>query len=71
MDSVLALHPAAPASILGVPKKFCLGVAEIYGTSLLRQWRSLKVDRTHLVLLDSTTKNQLERHSSFLPISVK
>ena len=30
MDSVLASHPAAPGSILGVPKKFSLDVAEIY-----------------------------------------
>ena len=30
MDSVLALHPAAPGLILGVPKNFSLDVAEIY-----------------------------------------
>ena len=29
-DSVLAPHPVAPGSILGVPKKFSLDVAEIY-----------------------------------------
>ena len=31
MDGVLALHPAAPGLILGVPKKFSsIDVAEIY-----------------------------------------
>ena len=30
MDTILALHPAAPGSILGVPKKFPLDVDEIY-----------------------------------------
>ena len=30
MDSLLASHPAAPGSILSVPKNFALDVAEIY-----------------------------------------
>ena len=30
MDNVLASQPVAPGSILGVPKKFSLNVAEIY-----------------------------------------
>ena len=30
MDSGLVLHPAAPGSIFGVPKKFSLGVVEFY-----------------------------------------
>ena len=42
MDSVLASHPGAPGSILGVPKKFSLDVAD--GTSLLRQWTVEKLD---------------------------
>ena len=28
--SILASHPAAPGSILGVPKNFSIDVAEIY-----------------------------------------
>ena len=28
--SILASHPSAPSSILGVPKNFSLDVAEIY-----------------------------------------
>ena len=30
MESALALQPAAPGSILGIPKSFSLDVAEIY-----------------------------------------
>ena len=30
IESALALHPAAPGSILGIPKSFSLDVAEIY-----------------------------------------
>ena len=30
MDSVLTWHPAAPGSILGIPKVYTLDVAEIY-----------------------------------------
>ena len=30
MSSILALHPAAPALNLGIPKNFSLDVAEIY-----------------------------------------
>ena len=30
MDSVLALNPADPGSILGIPENFSLDVAEIY-----------------------------------------
>ena len=58
MDNVLASQPVAPGSILGVPKKFSLNVAEIYWHS--GQWKNLIVDWTHLVVLDSTTeKNYL------------
>ena len=60
MESVLALHPAALGLILSVTNKFSLDVAKIYWrhiTALVSgQWRSLIVDRTHLVLLDNTTK---------------
>ena len=40
VDSILASHPAAPGSILGVPKIFSdLDVVEIYQQrALLRQW---------------------------------
>ena len=33
MDSVVALHPAAPGLILGVPKNFSLDVTEIVGAA--------------------------------------
>ena len=57
MDSVLASHPAAPVSILGIS----LDVAEIKSTAALLsiKWTVQKlnnVDRTHLVQLDSATK---------------
>ena len=60
-STILALHPTALGSILGIPKKFSLEVAEIFLTALhclvSGQWRRWIVDWTHLVLLDSTTKN--------------
>ena len=41
VDSILASHPAAPGSILSVPKIFSdLDVVEIYRQrALLRQWK--------------------------------
>ena len=69
MDSVLASHPAAPGLILGIPKKFSLReFFSWYSRDLLTalhclfsgQCRSLIVDRTHLVLLDCTTKKKFD-----------
>ena len=57
MDSILAFRPAAPSSILGVPKIFSeriLNVIEIYQQrTLLSQWtvQSLIADPTHPVLV--------------------
>ena len=57
MDSILGSRPAAPGSILGIPKIFSvkiLDVVEIHQQgALLRQWpvQSLIVDRTHPVLV--------------------
>ena len=57
LNSILASRPAAPGSILGVPKIFSdkiLDVVEIYRQrALLRQWtvQSLIVDWTHPVLV--------------------
>ena len=57
MDSVLASHPAAPVSILGIS----LDVAEIKSTAALLsiKWtvqKLNKVVRAHVVQLDSATK---------------
>ena len=38
MDRFLALHPAAPGSILDIPKNFSLGVAVIYSHHCSEQW---------------------------------
>ena len=46
MDSVLALHPAAPGSNPGIPK----ANLRLYCLEQSRQQRLIKVDRTHLVL---------------------
>ena len=46
MDSVLALNPADPGSILGIPENFSLDVAEIYKQQqhYLVQWTEAYVD---------------------------
>ena len=58
MDSVLASHPAAPGSILGVPKDLFISygylvfdVAEINQRQFLECGKLEYVDRTHLVLV--------------------
>ena len=43
------LIPAAPGSILGIPKNFKLDIAEIYSGHCLEQWLD-NVNQTHLVL---------------------
>ena len=64
VDSILASRPAAPVSILGVPKIFSeniLDVVEIYWQrALLRQWtvQSLIVDQTHPVLVRAVLHKQ-------------
>ena len=37
LHSILAPHPAAPSSILGIPNNFSLDVAEIYSQHCLEQ----------------------------------
>ena len=60
MDSGLVLHPAARVRFLAFPRNFLLVLLSfIDDTSLLSQWRSLIVDRTHLVLPNNTTKNNI------------
>ena len=80
MDSILASHPAAAGSILGVPKIFSeiislgkiLDVIEIYQQrALLRQWtvQSLIVDRPHPVLVRAVLQKKnfaFPRQSSIL-----
>ena len=67
MDSVLASHPAAPGWNPGVPdifhgKKF--DVAEVYQRRCcLEQWLE-NVDRTHLVLVASTTNIKKTSHQA-------
>ena len=59
MDSVLASHPAALGSILGVPKDsffteiWSLILLRLIDSALFREWtvQGLIVDRTHLVLV--------------------
>ena len=47
MDSILALHPAAPGLILSVPKKFSLNVGDLL-IALLRT-----VDRGLIMSIES------------------
>ena len=70
MNSILASHPAALGSILGISKKFsvwefisccCWDWLTAFHCLVSGQWRSLIVDRTHQVLLDGTTKKMLHR----------
>ena len=82
VDSILASRPAAPGSILCVPKIFLelswkiLDVVEIYQQrALLRQWtvQSLIVDRTHPALVRAVLQkrrlnwNPSEIIQAFLP----
>ena len=75
MDSILASHPAAPGSILGVPKIFSekiLDVVEIYRQrALLRQWtvQSLIVDRTHPVLVRAVLQKKKKLGQIAIPAS--
>ena len=62
MDSVLALHPADPGSIPGVPDRNLFSPCSLYLlTALLRIKLTVQklnnVDWSHLELLDSATKN--------------
>ena len=70
MDSILASHPAAPGSILGVPKIFSdLDVVEIYRQrALLRQWtvQSLIVDRTHPVLVRAVLQKKKKKKNNVI-----
>ena len=64
MDSTLALHPAAPGSIPGIPsfsEEFILDVAEVNRWRWLQergQWLE-NVDKTHLNLASQYLKKDL------------
>ena len=72
MDSILASRPAAPGSIIGVPKIFSekfLDVIEIYRQrALLRQWtvQSLIVDQTHPVLVRAVLQKKFNEKINVL-----